>query len=235
MAEFDEYKESYEADIERLTKFSGKTHGFFVQVKADYLADILKREITTPGGIRLLDVGCGHGMIHPMLRSSGLPLQITGIDVAAEVIDLARPANPDVRYDVYAGEVLPYETGAFDAAVTITVMHHVPPAQWSRFLAEMKRVVRPGGVVVVFEHNPYNPFTAKIVRACPIDKDAVLLPSRHLSRLMQDSGLDAVETRFILFTPFDSPPFRAFDRFLGWLPLGAQYYAKGRVPASSGR
>ena len=230
MAEFDQYKETYEAQIGRATKFSGKNHDFFVRAKATYFIDVLKKKMETGIDIRLLDIGCGHGLIHPLLEASGLPLQITGIDVAAGVIDLARRANPRVRYDVYEGEALPYEFGSFDAAVTITVVHHVPPPRWSDFVAEMKRVVRPGGIVAVFEHNPYNPLTAYIVRTCPVDKNAVLLPSWRLVRLMRLIGLEEVETRFILFTPFELPLFRGFDRSMGWLPFGAQYYVTGRVP-----
>lgn len=108
MAEFDQYKETYEAQIGRATKFSGKNHDFFVRAKATYFIDVLKKKMETGIDIRLLDIGCGHGLIHPLLEASGLPLQITGIDVAAGVIDLARRANPRVRYDVYEGEALPY-------------------------------------------------------------------------------------------------------------------------------
>ena len=230
MAEFDEYKETYEAQIEHATRFSGKGHDFFVRAKADHLVDLLKKKTAAEVEIRLLDVGCGHGLIHPLLESSGLRFQITGIDVAAGVIDLARRANPGVRYDVYEGDVLPYASGTFDVAVTITVVHHVPPARWLDFLKEMTRVVRPCGIVVVFEHNPYNPLTAHVVRTCPVDKNAVLLPSGRLSGLMRRSGLESVEVRFILFTPFESRLFTLLDKSIGWLPLGAQYYVVGRVP-----
>lgn len=234
MAEFDQYKETYAAQIDRAAKFSGKDHDFFVRAKAAYLIDVLKTKIETGTDIRLLDVGCGHGLIHPLLEASGLPLQVTGIDVAAEVIDLARRVNPKVRYDIYEGDALPYESGSFDAAVTITVVHHVPPPRWSDFLSEMTRVVRPGGIAAVFEHNPFNPVTAYVVRTCPVDKNAVLLPSWRLVRLMRAIGLEEVETRFILFTPFESPFFIWVDRSIGWLPFGAQYYVTGRVPEARG-
>jgi SAM-dependent methyltransferase len=119
--------------------------------------------------------------------------------------------------------------GAFDAAVTVTVVHHVPPAQWSAFLGEMSRVVRPGGVVAVFEHNPYNPLTLCVVRTCPLDRNAVLLSSWRLCGLLRAIGLQDVQSRYILSTPFEWRLFRLFDKAIGWLPLGAQYYATGRV------
>lgn len=230
MSEFDQFRDSYSAQIDGALRLSGKSHDYFTRVKAQYLIDLLERAMPVAGKVRLLDVGCGHGLIHPFLLAGRLPLEIVGVEVATSVIDVARADNPTVSYDVYEGEVLPYEDASFDAAVTITVMHHVPPPQWPSFVAEMKRVVRPGGIVVVFEHNPYNPVTARIVRTCPIDENAVLLPSRKLTGLMRDAGLSEVDARFILLTPFEAAPFAHAERLASRLPLGAQYYAAGRVP-----
>lgn len=230
MSEFDQYRDNYSSQIDDAIRFSGKSHDYFTRVKADYLIKVLKEATPKTSPIRLLDIGCGHGIIHPFLLNKELPLEIVGVEIAASVLDVARQNNPTVTYDSYAGEILPYATASFDAAVTITVMHHVPPQQWSAFLAEMKRVVRPGGLVVVFEHNPYNPLTARIVRNCPIDENAVLLPSQCLKRLMRGVGLADVKARFILLTPFEAAPFAFAERIAARLPLGAQYYAAARVP-----
>ena len=100
---------------------------------------------------------------------------MTGIDVSERSVDYARRHNPGVRYDTYPGGRLPYDDNAFDVAFTSCVMHHVPVPQWGEFVGEMNRVIRPGGIAVVFEHNPWNPVTSRIVSTCPIDADAVLL------------------------------------------------------------
>lgn len=227
MSEFDNYRHQYEGEINCAIAFSGKSQNFYTKVKADVLIELLGRY--TPGKIDLLDIGCGNGSLHPFLLSSGLVSKLTGIEVAAEFLAIARGINPEVNYDVYDGRQLPYPTGRFDAAYTICVMHHVPPQQWSEFLTEMRRVVRPGGIVAVFEHNPFNPVTAHIVRTCPFDRNAVLLKPGNLANLMRSVGLDAVTHEFILFTPFANRMFRRFDRMISWLPLGAQYVALGQV------
>jgi len=232
MTEFDRYRLHYEDDIDRAIAFGGQTHDFYTKVKADVLVELLRRG-APERRLDLLDVGCGNGALHRFLLSSGLPLSVTGIEVAGEFVAMARQANPDVSYDVYDGTRLPYDAGRFDAAVTICVMHHVPPGEWPGFLAEMCRVVRPGGLVTVFEHNPFNPMTAHIVKTCPLDRNAVLLKPGRLAELMRTAGLDAVAREFILFTPFGSPVFRRFDRMMSWLPLGAQYVCFGRVPAAT--
>jgi SAM-dependent methyltransferase len=192
------------------------------------LAELLRRHF---GDTRLdlLDVGCGNGMLHGFLLASGLPFSVTGIDVAAEFMAAAREANPQVTYDTYEGGRLPYEDASFDAVFTICVMHHVPPQDWPRFLAEMRRVVRPGGLVLVFEHNPLNPLTRRLVRNCAVDENAVLLKPALLDGLMRDAGIEAVRLEFIIFTPFASAVFRRLDRVMSPVPLGAQYVAYGRV------
>lgn len=238
LQEFDQHKETYRSDIDKAVSFSGQSHDFFTRVKAEYLVELLQgfktaRGAPDAGPLDVLDIGCGHGHIHPYLVQSAVQMKLSAIDVAATVIEEARLMNPAVNYRSYEGERLPYDDANFDAAYTIAVMHHVPPAQWPAFLQEMRRVVRPGGLIAIFEHNPINPLTQWIVRTCPIDDNAVLLGSRRLSKLVSQTHFVDVESRYILFTPLDGPRYRALDKMIGWLPLGAQYYVAARVPQTS--
>jgi SAM-dependent methyltransferase len=237
LQEFDQHKESYRSDIDKAVSFSGQSHDFFTRVKAEYLNDLFSAFQRDPAGsasasrpLDVLDIGCGHGHIHPYLVEGSVPLQLSAVDVAATVVEEARALNPTVDYKAYEGERLPYADQSFDVAFTIAVMHHVPPPQWPAFLEEMRRVVRPGGMIAIFEHNPINPLTQWIVRTCPIDDNAVLLGSRRLSNLVAKTKFTGVASRYILFTPLDGPGYRKFDRMIGWLPLGAQYYVAARVP-----
>jgi SAM-dependent methyltransferase len=241
MQEFDQHKETYRSDIDKAVAFSGQSHDFYIRVKAGYLLDMLRalrgnRPANSKSGLQqdpleVLDIGCGHGHIHPYLVESNVPLKLSAIDVAETVVDEARMANPSIRYDIYEGSKLPYADHSFDAAFTIGVVHHVPPPQWPGFIDEMRRIVRPGGLIAVFEHNPLNPLTLWIVRTCPIDDNAVLLGSRKLSKLIKQSGFSEIQIRYILFTPFGGNRFRQFDKMIGWLPFGAQYFVSARVPA----
>ncbi len=229
-AEFDGYRDTYSDDINDVLSFSGQSHDFFTKVKADYLLKLAGEEQQGKAPLKVLDVGCGHGLIHPYLyNQTDVPLELTGIDVAATVIDVARKDHPSISYDTYEGTRLPYEDNSFDMGFSICTMHHVPPAQWQSFLAELKRVVRPGGVVTIFEHNPYNPLTLYVVNSCPIDDDAVLLRPGKLKSLFQVNEFNDIKTDFILFTPFATGFFRQMDKALKWLPLGAQYFTFGRV------
>lgn len=226
--DFNQHKDSYVNTIENSLRFSGKEHDFFTKVKADFLEDIIKKHVPpTISKPRLLDIGCGHGLIHKHLANKNI--DIVGVEVANEVVELARSENPGVEYIAHDGKTLPFEAKQFDIAMAICVMHHVPPAEWQAFLNEMKRVLKQGGIAVIFEHNPYNPLTRYIVATNLLDEDATLLSGPRLKKMMRGAGFADVKNRNILFTPFAHRIFRWLDKGLGRIPLGAQYYSVGRA------
>jgi SAM-dependent methyltransferase len=115
---------------------------------------------------------------------------------------------------------LPYDSGSFDVAFAVCVLHHVDPAARRQFTAELARVTRPGGLTVVFEHNPFNPLTRLAVARCEFDEGVELLRRRELQRLLAPA-LREVESRYLLFVPWRA---ERLERALGGVPLGAQYY-----------
>ena len=93
------------------------------------------------------------------------------------------------------------------------------------FTWELRRVVKPGGVALIFEHNPYNFLTRRVVSSCIFDKDAILLKPRETRELFQGAGFR--RSRSATFLRFRREPGTSSDRLFGRLPLGAQYYALG--------
>lgn len=95
---------------------------------------------------RVLDLGCAGGFMAEALDDRGA--QVTGIDPAADAIAAARShaeqVGKSIRYDVGVGEDLPYADGSFDAVVCVDVLEHV--VDLTRVIAEVGRVLRPGGV-----------------------------------------------------------------------------------------
>lgn len=225
-AEFDSYRGHYAQTVDAALGLPGLKVDFFTRVKVDYLIDILSADVGVPSELKLLDVGCGIGVYHDYL--SDRIGSLDGVDVSEGSIEQARKTRDNVTYKSYNGARLPYDDNSFDAAVTICVMHHVPPAQWAHFMSEMRRVVKPAGLTVVFEHNPFNPLTQKIVNRCPFDADAVLLKPRETRQLMQDAQLTDVAHRYIFSLPAANKVLRHADRIFSRLPSGAQYYCKGR-------
>jgi SAM-dependent methyltransferase len=221
-ASFDEYADGYGDAVQRSIAFSGVEHDLFTRRKARHLLDVVGRLLGPPGDVRALDVGCGVGSTDAYL--AGRLGELEGTDVSAEAVRRAEQANPSVRYTTYPGDDLPYEDERFDLAFAICVLHHVPPAERPRFVSELRRVVRPGGLVVVFEHNPLNPLTRLAVARCAFDGDAVLLTSRSARRMLREGGLEPVEQRYVILVPSDRPRVVAAESVLARLPLAAQYY-----------
>ncbi|GLR90996.1 hypothetical protein GCM10007857_77120 [Bradyrhizobium iriomotense] len=101
-------------------------------------------------------------------------------------------------------------------------MHHVLPPQWESFVAEAYRVMVPGGLMLVFEVNPYNPLMQYVAKTYEIDKDAVLLPPAKLRRMFTAAGFTEVFTQAIISVPPTGRFLTRMDSLLGNLPFGAQ-------------
>lgn len=221
-ADFDRITETYEDQINEALAFGGREHGFYIDVKRNEILRLAGAKFADLRRLDVLDLGCGIGAYHPGLE--GKFRQLHGIDVSAQSVEVAKRKHPFVEYASFDGGDLPYPEDRFDLAFTICVMHHVPPAHWRYFVREMHRVLKPGGLALVFEHNPYNPATQYIVRSCDIDKDATLLRPVQTRRLFGEAGFSAVRTRTILSVPPVGKVLTRLDKLLGHLPFGAQYY-----------
>lgn len=223
LTEFDPYESSYQEEIDKAISFGGQSHDFYMQVKADLLLEIAQHRVgRDPRDLSFLDVGCGVGITCGLLVDR--VGEMHGVDVSAGVIRTARKSNPTAAFEVYDGVRLPYPDHTFDVVYVICVIHHVPPERWEPFLAELLRVVKPEGVVVVMEHNGLNPATRHVVNNCVFDKDAVLISAGRLGRLFGALQARVLDKRYFLFFPFKGGLFRKLDRLLSAIPMGAQYY-----------
>lgn len=225
--EFDAYDRSYAEAVNDSLAFTGLNVDFFTRVKAGHLIDLMGQTFGDPRKLALLDVGCGIGNYHRLL--AGEAGSIAGVDVSDKCLDVARERNPGVDYQHFDGTALPFGSSRFDVAFAVCVYHHIPASQQPQLTADVKRVLKPGGLFVIFEHNPLNPLTMRVVNACVFDKDAVLLRPRSTKTLMTSAGFTGVRARHILSIPAAGRALRQVDRALGVAPFGAQYFAMGRA------
>ncbi len=151
-------------------------------------------------GKDVLDLGCAGGFMAEALATRGA--QVTGIDPAAQAIAAARAhaaqSGNDIGYDVGVGEALPYGDGAFDAVVCVDVLEHVEDL--TRVLAEVARVLRPGGMFL-FDTINRNPLARlatitmaeDILRLLPrgTHDPALFIKPGELRRALTDAGLVA--------------------------------------------
>jgi SAM-dependent methyltransferase len=228
MTSFREYSDTYEAEVEHAIRFIGQGVDLFTEVKAAEILRIATCWLGPTERLELLDVGCGPGVTDAHLTQHVAGL--TGVDPSPELLERAARDNPDASYVVSDGRTLPFPDASFDLAFAICVVHHVSPAEWGVFAAELARVTRPGGLVLIIEHNPANPLTRLAVARCEFDDDAVLLGPKRVVALLEAAGLRVVSRRYILFLPWRRSVFRRIERYLARVPVGAQYIVAGTTP-----
>lgn len=226
--EFDVHARDYQETLDRSLAFSGEGSAWFARRKAEKV-EALARGLALPGPARVLDVGCGVGLVLETLDRRHVRPE--GTDVSGEMLEGAQRRLPDVAFAACSPDGrLPYPDGAFDLTFTACTLHHVPVDARPVFMASLARVTRPGGLVVVFEHNPWNPVTRAIVAGCEFDRDAVLLAASEVRSLMRGARLGPRPARYYLFVPPRLRMLAFLERYLEWLPLGGQYFVVGEVP-----
>jgi len=223
---FDDYVETYRSEIDDSIGFIGQDVDFFIEIKAELLLKLAKKNFGDLSKVKVLDIGSGVGLVDRFLKNEIKDLY--GVDVEEGVVEKAKFNNPEVNYRLYDGAKLPFDDNTFDLCFAINVMHHVPPGMWENFSREMHRVLKPGGIAAVFEHNPLNPLTRLAVARCEFDRDAVLLNHGKIKSLFKSAGLKVFDDSYIVFFPFKAKFFRGIEAFLGWLPMGAQHYVTGK-------
>lgn len=119
------------------------------------------------------ELGCGPGSTTAHLR--GLGLDVFGVDLSPVMIDLAREAYPDLRFELGSMDGLDLADGALRGIVSWYSLIHTPPEDVPAYLAEFRRVLVPGGTLLLgffeSEGEPVTPFDHKVTTAYrwPID------------------------------------------------------------------
>jgi SAM-dependent methyltransferase len=153
---------------------------------------------------RWLDVGCGSGAFSEAVIQRCAPAEVQGIDPSEAQLAFARGRSPSATFQVGDAMALPFPAGRFDAAVMALVIFFVPDP--AKAVAEMARVVRPGGTVAAYAWDftgggfPFEP-VRQALRAVGVPP--IRPPSAGAERLdvlqglWRDAGLEAIETRAI--------------------------------------
>ncbi len=232
--EFDQYAEDY-TPANRLYGLIGASPRTYLEVKADHLLRALSRRQIRPDdpSVRFLDFGCGAGDFLSVLRDRSVTWSMEGCDVSSGMLRTAAE-----RYPELAGEVRlwnsaehPLPDSAFDVITVLAVLHHIPPHSLRDTLRQLWRALSPGGVLCVYEHNPWNPVTRFMVARLPVDENAVLISQPALSAHLRAVGAGEPSPSNLLFFPPRLGFARRAEAVLGRIPLGGQYLMMTCKPA----
>lgn len=133
-----------------------------------------------PSGSKILDVGCGTGVLAKRLAAEGY--DVTGMDPFDGMLTYLRQRAPEITAVQGRGEDQPFDDNTFDLTYCVAVMHHVAdPEDVHNTLKEMVRVTKPGGHILVWDHNPRNPYWPLLMKRVPQDTGAErLIPEQEI-------------------------------------------------------
>ena len=159
---------------------------------------LVQRVVPKPGPI--LDMGCGTGMLAWRLQELGY--DVTGLDTSIGML-LEPPADQMTNRLLGDGTQLPVRDGAFAAVISVATLHHIADPDLVRSaIREAVRVTAPGGVTIIWDHNPLNPYWPMLMARVPQDEEDTRLVSLN-------EILDALKT---------SPNVRIDHTRCGWIP-----------------
>ncbi|TCU14458.1 class I SAM-dependent methyltransferase [Rhizobium sullae] len=190
-------------------------------------------------GEKILDVGCGTGSLTFALARTADLGEITAIDYSPVFVEETIRRNTDPRIKVRQADAcaLPFDDGTFDRALALLVLHFVPEA--SKAVAEMRRVVRPGGIVAaaVWDHLGGMPGMRMMVDTVAALSDAgrqlrarycfqPMMQPGEMKRTFVEQGLvNVTETQLMIRMDYQN-----FDDY--WTPIGAGEGPLGKYVAT---
>jgi SAM-dependent methyltransferase len=170
-----------------------------------YLAKRLAyiQQHTEPG--LALEVGCGTGLLAERLADADY--EVVALDPSRGMLGQLQRRRPGMLSVAALGEALPFPDDRFALTYCIAVMHHVaePDAVRSTLL-EMVRVTRPDGHILIWDHNPRNPYWPLLMRRVPQDTGAErLIPESELCAGLTLGGATVIENDQLGLVPDFAP------------------------------
>lgn len=149
-------------------------------------------------GDRVLDVGCGTGSLTlAAWRRAGPTGEVHGIDAASEMIEVARSkatrAQANIDFQTGLVEQIPFPDASFDVVLSSLMLHHLPDDLKRRGFAEIKRVLKPGGLLFAVDFEPPTNAVLRLVMSHGVH-GMMHVDVRQYVRLMEQAGFADVQT-----------------------------------------
>jgi len=223
--DFDTFSDEYKQLLAKSTGSDVNSLDYFSKQKIWHIVAVLREE--SEKIVSVLDFGCGIGLSISPLSTAFPRAKIIGCDISNSSLLIAKSEHKQLSVSFQKTTTIASDSiycNAFDLIHVSCVLHHIPPIERKQIMKGLYTNCKPGGSIAIFEHNPLNPLTRKIVASCPFDEDAILLSMNETSELLKTSGFNVVVKSFISFIPPSLKKLRKLENYLKWCPAGAQYF-----------
>lgn len=226
MEKFDKYAGSYETLHEENIRITGFSPSYFDEFKVRAVYDYLKSLSREAKVLNFLNFGCGIGKSEVFIKRYLPNSKVFSIDVSGESIEAAKKRNnrlQNVFFEVFDGQSIPFDK-KFDVIFAANVFHHIDFEKHLSILKNLHECLGNCGALFLFEHNPLNPLTRYAVKTCEFDQDARLLNPVYTGRILSASGFVWKRLQFTIFFPKFLSSLIPLEKYLRYVPFGAQYY-----------
>ena len=218
---FDTYAADYEAALACGLRLTGEGRQHFAERRVAWLAKRLKEKGISPQFV--VDFGCGDGATLPILAERLQPARLVGLEPSTACLAQA-VSNVQGRWPILAPERFT-EHGHVDLIYCNGVMHHIKPVDRAGMLGLLREMLAPGGLLALWENNPWNPGTQWVMRRIPFDRDAMPITGPSAHSLLERCGFSMVAMDYLFLFPRQLRWLRGLEAPLCRWPLGGQYLA----------
>jgi len=220
-AEFDVIADKYDEVLESTIGKYGGNISYYSEHKI-----VLMRKYLKLNGKKILEFGCGSGRNIKHIQKYFPESEVCGCDLSRKSLMIARRDNPGVKF--YEIQDLLAQNRSYDVILIAGVLHHIAPSERGHIFSQINSLLIEAGRIMVFEHNPLNPFTLRIVRECPFDKGVTLIKPREMRLRFAQAGFKSEYLRYCFLFPAGLRIFSPLERLVSPIPLGAQYFMIGQ-------
>lgn len=215
--EFDDFAKEYRTVEDKVLSLTGESSTFFAEYKAQKLSEWLP-ELSKKSPAKILDFGCGDGLMTHFVHQQFPLAEIHGIDPSSESVAIAQKNYPYLHFGISTET---FENDTFDLIYCAGVFHHIPFNLHEQCVKEIYRILKPYGIVVILELNNLNPGTYYIFKNSPHEHNAQMLFPWYTQKLLKPYG--SPKLKFYGFFPHFLKKLRGTEKFLTKIPFGGLY------------
>ena len=215
--DFDNYTKNYEQLLKNQLSFFSDDREYFSDCKTKIASNYCSSVDTK----NILDFGSGIGLSLSSLTVHFPDSKIFVTDLSKKSLNYVKKKYSKVTV-VDDSSLNKFK---FDLIFISGVFHHIPNDNRMNVLYRLESILSLNGKIIIFEHNPLNPITRRMVSTCPFDEDAELISLRKMNNMIQTTNIfNIISSGYYLFFPQMLKFLRPFEKIMTNIPLGGQYF-----------